>query len=197
MTRSILGLCLALSLIGCGDDGGGNTQPQDAAIQDSTTIDMPAGGLTLTSPAFTAGSAIPAAYTCSGANTSPQLTWTGAPSGTLSFAVVLTDLSLTPPLVHWAIYDIPSTETGIPANVDKAYEPANVPGAHQAASFDNQTRGYLGPCPPNKHNYQFAVYAIFAATLPGSTMQTTAADAAASITAHQLSHAYLLGNYMK
>jgi Raf kinase inhibitor-like YbhB/YbcL family protein len=198
MKRSFLGLGLglALALVGCGDDNHG-AQPPDAT-QDGA-IDTPANGFTLTSPAFTAGGAIPAANTCSGANTSPQLTWTAGPSGTLSYAVVLTDLTLTPHLIHWAIYDIPSTERGLPANVENVYAPSNVPDAHQAISVHAPTVGYYGPCPPQPppHTYEFAVYAILAATLPGSTMDTTRDDAVALITAHQLAHATVTGTYTK
>jgi Raf kinase inhibitor-like YbhB/YbcL family protein len=198
MKRNLAGLGLLLALFGCGGDSDGG-RPPDAATPDSATADTPPGALALTSPAFVAAGAIPAVHTCSGVNTSPQLSWTGAPSGTLSFAVVLTDLSLTPPLVHWVIYDIPSTEAGLSSNVENAYAPANVPGAHQAVSVHAPTVGYYGPCPPQPpaHNYQFAVYALFAATLPGSGMQTTRDDAVASITAHQLAHATLTGTYTK
>jgi hypothetical protein len=197
MKRSLLGLGVGLLLAGCG--GSDNTRLPDAATQDSATADTPAG-LTLTSTAFAAGGAIPAVNTCSGANTSPQLSWTGAPSGTLSFAVVLTDLSLTPPLVHWVIYDIPPNATGLPANVENAYAPANVPGAHQAVSVHAPTVGYYGPCPPQPpaHNYQFAVYPLLASTLPGSSMATTRDEAIPQITAHQVTRpATLTGNYTK
>jgi phosphatidylethanolamine-binding protein (PEBP) family uncharacterized protein len=34
-------------------------------------------------------------------------------------------------------------------------------------------RGYNGPCPPSAHTYQFKVYALSTATLPGGTMSTT------------------------
>jgi Raf kinase inhibitor-like YbhB/YbcL family protein len=192
MMRSLLGLGLLFA--GCGGGSGGTPTP-DAAPQDGAPTDTPSGGFTVTSTAFAADGAIPAASTCSGANTSPQLAWTGAPSGTLSYAVVLTDLSLTPPLVHWVIYDIPGDATGLPAGVEKTYTPANVPGAHQTASYDSQVRGYLGPCPPAKHTYEFAVYALLAATLPGATMQTTRADAVPVITAHQLGRGTLTGTY--
>jgi Raf kinase inhibitor-like YbhB/YbcL family protein len=204
MTRSSLGIALALGLgiavllVGCGDSSDG-TRPPDAATRDGAPADTPAAGFTLTSPAFAAGGAIPAANTCSGANTSPQLTWSGAPSGTLSYAVVLTDLSLSPDLVHWVIYDIPSTETGLPASVENVYAPANVPGAHQTVSVHAPTVGYYGPCPPQPpaHSYELAVYALFIAVLPGATMQTASADAVSSITAHQLAHATLTGTYTK
>jgi len=193
MQYSSLGISLGLLLTGC---GGGDSAKPDAAskIPDAP----PAGGLTLTSSAFAEGGAIPIASTCkdpANVNSSPQLSWTGAPSGTMSFAVVLTDLSLTPPLVHWVIYDIPASATGLPANVEKAYAPANVAGTHQTASYDNQTRGYLGPCPPAKHTYQFEVYALLAATLPGTTMQTTRNEAVPTITALEIAHATLKGTF--
>ncbi len=185
MKRGFLALGLGLALAGCGSSD--NAHSTDAAT------------LSLTSPAFVTGGVIPAANTCSGVNTSPQLTWTGGPSGTLSFAVVLTDLSLTPHLVHWVIYDIPADATGLPADVENAYTPANVPGAHQAVSVHAPTIGYYGPCPPQPpaHDYEFAVYALPTTTLPDATMQTTRDAAASSIMAHQLARATLTGNYTK
>jgi phosphatidylethanolamine-binding protein (PEBP) family uncharacterized protein len=47
--------------------------------------------LTLRSSAFAAGAAIPAQYTCDGANQSPPLEWSGAPEGTKSFALIVDD----------------------------------------------------------------------------------------------------------
>src|SRR5678815_5838839 len=91
-------LVVALVLAGCGSN---SAKTVDAASGD--TGGGPPATMSLTSTAFTEGGAIPTASTCKGANTSPALAWTGAPSGTQSFAVVLTDLSLTPPLVHWVI----------------------------------------------------------------------------------------------
>ena len=118
---------------------------------------------------LTEGGAIATVNTCDGANTSPALAWRNAPAGTMSFAVVLTDK--TNGLVHSVIYDIPSTATGLPANVEKTYAPANVPGAHQTAAY-NGNRGYAGPCPPagTPHTYEFAVHALNAAALPGERL---------------------------
>src|SRR5207237_1026743 len=45
----------------------------------------------LTSPAFADGSAVPAKYTCDGADVSPPLVWSGAPAGTVSFALPVDD----------------------------------------------------------------------------------------------------------
>jgi len=45
----------------------------------------------LRSPAFTSGAEIPVAYTCSGADRSPALSWTGFPPSTKSFALIVED----------------------------------------------------------------------------------------------------------
>jgi Raf kinase inhibitor-like YbhB/YbcL family protein len=129
---------------------------------------------------------------CAGANTSPQLVWTGNAMNAMSFAVVLTDKSNN--LIHWVIYDIPGTATGLPANVEKVYAPTNVAGAHQTLSYQN-VRGYLGPCPGTMHTYEFAVYALSVATLPGATMTTTRAQAMPLIMQNMVASDTLTGTY--
>jgi Raf kinase inhibitor-like YbhB/YbcL family protein len=185
---------MLLALLGCGGSTGGVDAP--ASIDgggDTIGVDVPAGAFALTSPMLAAGGAFDPANTCTGVDTSPQLDWTGAPAGALSFAVVLTDKSNN--LTHWVIYDIPMAATGLPANVEKVFAPTNVAGAHQTTSFQATVRGYLGPCPPVQHTYEFAVFAINAATLPGATMQTTRAQAVAAITANNVGSTTLTGTY--
>src|SRR6185503_18685346 len=109
--------------------GGDDSQAQsDAAVDGSgsgsadASIDSPMGGaFTLTSPTFTEGGTIAMTNTCDGGNTSPQLDWSGNSMNAMGFAVVLTDKSNN--LVHWVIYDIPGTATGLPSNVEKVYAP--------------------------------------------------------------------------
>jgi hypothetical protein len=199
-------LALLALLAACGGDDS-NAQ-SDASIDiDSSgggsadaAIDSPSSGgmFTLTSPMLTEGAAIAAANTCDGANTSPQLVWAGNAMSAMSFAVVLTDK--TNNLVHWVIYDVPGSATGLPAAVEKTYAPANVAGAHQTASYQATTRGYLGPCPPQgggAHTYEFAVYGLDVATLPGATMATTRAQAVPLITQHMTAKATLTGMYTR
>lgn len=150
----------------------------DSSTIDSSVdaaIDAPNGGaFALTSPTITEGGVIPRTHVCTqaaGMNLSPQLAFINPPAGTMSFVVVLTDT--TNNLVHAAIYDIPATLTGLPADVDKVYAPPDVAGAHQTTSYQAAVRGYNGPCPPNQHTYQFKVYALGTATLPGAMMNTT------------------------
>ena len=45
---------------------------------------MVAASISAASPAFSSGGAIPAKYTCSGADVSPALTWTGTPGGAIA-----------------------------------------------------------------------------------------------------------------
>jgi len=186
-------------LVGCGssggggddgvndDAGGGDSQGSaDAAIDASMTF-------TLTSPSLTEGGVIAETFSCNGADTSPALAWTNPPAGTLSFAIVFRDVTF--PLIHSIIYDIPANVTSLPAGVEKVYAPTNVAGAHQTTAFDNTTRGYRGPCPGEMHTYEFAIYAINAAALPGATMSTTRAAANTAIQANNLGKATLSGTY--
>lgn len=178
-------LLLGLVLAGCSSN---SAKTVDAAAQDGATDSM-----ILTSPAFAEGGAIPVANTCKGANTSPALAWTGAPSGTKSFAVVLTDLSNS--MTHWVIYDIPASAAGLPTAVENVDAPASVPGAHQIVSIHAPTVGYYGPCPPATHTYQFAVYALDTATLPGVSAQSTRPEATAAIQAHRRDSGTLTGTF--
>jgi hypothetical protein len=114
----------------------------------------------LTSLAFAEGQPIPAKHTCEGADVSPPLTWSGAPPGAKSFALICDDPDA--PVgtwVHWVIYGLPasSTELGekIPASETLAC------GANQGLN-DFKRVGYGGPCPPpgKAHRYCFKLYAL-------------------------------------
>jgi len=177
-------LLVCFVLVGCG----GNDQPAqtDAAV-DAYLIDGhfdgPAPAMTLTSPTITEGGAIPLTHVCAGRggqNQSPQLVFGNVPAGTQSFAVVLTDLTLSTPLVHCAIYDVPGTLTGLPANVDKVASPTAVPGAKQTPSYQSTVVGYNGPCPPNAHMYQFKLYALGSANLSNITTKESVVSAASA-----------------
>jgi Raf kinase inhibitor-like YbhB/YbcL family protein len=135
--------------------------------------------LSLTSPSITNGGMIPATHTCAGANTSPELNWTEGPAGTMSYAIVFTDMSNM--LVHWAIWDIPAATRSLPAALPNPYMLTAPAGAKQASFSGNSNHGYQGSCPSGQtHTYQFVVYALNVATVPNLTMtssQTAARDA--------------------
>jgi Raf kinase inhibitor-like YbhB/YbcL family protein len=108
--------------------------------------------MSVSSEAFIANM-LPQRYTCHGARINPPLDWSGAPSTTKSFALVVDDSS-TPitPFIYWLVFDIgPGTtdiqEGGLPT------------GARQALNSAG-TAGYDAPCPTHSHSYRFTVYAL-------------------------------------
>lgn len=122
--------------------------------------------LIVTSPAIKAGETIPRDYTADGRNISPPLQWSGAPASTREFAVICDDpdVPMPQPFVHWVIYKIPGTATGLPENIpiDPATPmPAEIAGAVQGTSGFRRPI-YRGPAPPpgKPHHYHFRVYAI-------------------------------------
>ena len=71
--------------------------------------------LTLSSPAFEHGQAIPRRYTCEGDDISPPLEWAGLAGGAKSLALIVDDPDAPDPAalkrvrVHWVVYDIPAS----------------------------------------------------------------------------------------
>jgi Raf kinase inhibitor-like YbhB/YbcL family protein len=110
---------------------------------------------TLTSPAFGAGEAIPRRFTCDGADDSPELAWSGAPSGTRSLILIVTDPDARD-FVHWLAYDL----AGAPAGHLSMAVPASADTPRQGRN-DFGKRGYGGPCPPSgTHHYRFSLSAL-------------------------------------
>ena len=84
----------------------------------------------------------------------------------------------------------------LPAALEAAYAPANPAGAHETKSYQG-TFGYSGPCPPALHVYEFVLYALDVATLPGVMQDVSLADAQTAIKAHSLGSTKLTAMYMK
>ncbi|MFN0249185.1 MAG: YbhB/YbcL family Raf kinase inhibitor-like protein [Kofleriaceae bacterium] len=187
---------VGIMLLGaCGDDGtakvdAGVDATSDAA-EDASTVQ-----LVLTSTAYVDGAAIPLAHVCTernGMNQSPPLAWTNVPEGTMSFAIVFTNLNNG--LIHSAIYDIPGTLTSIPGNVERMYAPPSIPGAHQVRSWTN-SYGYEGACPIQPSMYEQKIYALSTMIVPNSTMATTRQELIVELDANNLGTATLVGSAM-
>jgi Raf kinase inhibitor-like YbhB/YbcL family protein len=121
--------------------------------------------LRITVTGYSDGGAIPGKYGCGGGNmgVSPAIEWSGAPAGTQSFAIIFHDTDVALPngddVLHWAIYNIPGTATGLPENLAKTAELPD--GAHQLNNIAGMP-GFFNPCPPppTTHHYIFEVYAL-------------------------------------
>jgi Raf kinase inhibitor-like YbhB/YbcL family protein len=101
-------------------------------------------------------------FGCNGENVSPSLRWTGAPSGTKSFAVTVYDPDAAHSgWWHWAVYDIPAAVTALAPGAGNPG--GSLPQGAVQARTDFGTAAYGGPCPPphdKPHHYVFTVYAL-------------------------------------
>jgi Raf kinase inhibitor-like YbhB/YbcL family protein len=115
------------------------------------------GNFILTSSAVTNGGALPVEFTGDGASASPPLEWTGAPSGTKSFAVVM-DHFPGPGDVkwYWTLYNIPASVHSLPKNA----RGIGVAGNNSV----NRNLGYAPPHSkgPGAKTYFITVYALSA-----------------------------------
>ena len=169
---------------GKGGAGGAGSGGASAAGSGGAGGSQSAGALTLQSVAFKDATKIDAKYRCTGP--SPDLSWSGAASGTMSYALVLKDVTpgFSQGFLHWIIYDIPKSTTSLPENVPVGYMPASPAGAHQAPAY-NGTAGFNGPC-GGMNTYELTLYAIDVATLPGLSMSSAGADVVTAIDAHKV-----------
>lgn len=172
----------------------------------------------LTSSAFKNGQRIPTRYvSCAlskrALNESPALSWSGAPAGTRSFAVIMSDLDIpiTSMIVitgkdgkpysphrkigyHWVLVDIPGNAQGLPVNINHNM-PMGLTGINLFGRND-----YTGPCPPMNdtimHHYVITLYAlnIGALALPVSG-HFNAVQAMEAMQGHVLATARYTGYY--
>ena len=154
--------------------------------------------LTLTSTAFAPHGEIPTLYTCEGKDTSPVLAWTGVPAGAKSLALIVDDPDAPDPKapkttwVHWVLYDLPPTATGLPEGVAAKDLPA---GAREGVN-DWKKPGYGGPCPPiGRHRYFFKLYALDTA-LP-DLKHPNKGQLLKAMEGHVVGQAELVGTYQK
>lgn len=146
----------------------------------------------LSSATFQANATMPKSTVykqCSGDNVSPELRWSGAPAGTKSFALIVHDPDAPAPggWYHWVAYNIPATTHGLAAG-------SPLPPA-QLGKTSFGENAYGGPCPPpgKPHHYNFTLYALDVASIPGEHL--TGPELQAAIAHHTLARTTYTGLY--
>lgn len=152
---------------------------------------------TLTSPDLVEGQRVPEHLTANGGNTSPELSWSGAPQGTRSFAVTCFDPDAPTPsgYWHWTVVDLDADATGLPA--DAGQSDLQLDGAAFHVRNDAGTHAWFGPCPPagdGEHRYVLAVHALDVDTLEVDD-EATPGGVAFNIALHTLGRALLTVTY--
>ena len=103
-------------------------------------------------------------YTADGGNISPSISWTRGPAGTQYYALLMEGVDVVDghPVMHWVMYNIPSTVTTVPEHVpaEMRLENGALKGAMQVKLQGSP--GYYGPHAPSGATrwYHFEVFAL-------------------------------------
>ena len=124
---------------------------------------VPMRVLTLSTPAFPDGGSIPARHAQTGRDVSPALSWSGAPDSVRSYVLLVHDADAaqgdgTDDTLHWLVWNIPGTATGLPEGVPSGAQLAD--GTRQISVSGPYYRGPAAPATGPVHHYVFELYAL-------------------------------------
>jgi len=150
----------------------------------------------ISSPAFDHGSEIPMLFTCDGKDISPGLNWSDIPEAAKSLVLIVDDPDAPDPAapkmtwVHWVLYNIPVTATGLA----EAISDHDLPAGTLQGLNDWKRTGYGGPCPPiGRHRYFHKLYALD--TVLPDLNEPTKTEVEQAMEGHILEQAVLMGTY--
>ncbi|MFE9605442.1 YbhB/YbcL family Raf kinase inhibitor-like protein [Streptomyces hokutonensis] len=129
-----------------------------------------------------------------GKDISPQLSWSGAPEGTKSYAVTVydPDAPTGSGFWHWAVADIPATVTQLAEGAGDETGSGLAEGAWQLPN-DARAARYIGAAPPaghGPHRYVVVVHALGTERI-GVPAEATPAYLGFTMTSHILARAVL------
>ena len=147
MTQRAIWAALGLSLAGA--------SAANAQSMTLTSTDLKEGATIASEQVFKG-------FGCTGGNLSPALNWSGAPSGTKSFAISMydPDAPTGSGWWHWVVYDIPASVHALPGGIGVH---AQLPAGVKEGRNDYGAHAFGGTCPPagdKPHHYIFTVYAL-------------------------------------
>lgn len=161
--------------------------------------------------------ATPDGKSTAGENLRPAMRWSGAPEGTQSFAVLVTDPDVPADFTdagkdgkvvkqdaprqlfyHWALADIPANTTSIPGAPSDQNPAFGVPAKNSLGAYLPNAHFYGGPCPPwndeRLHHYSYSVFALDVASL-NLKNDATAQDLEKAMKGHVLATGNVTGTY--
>jgi Raf kinase inhibitor-like YbhB/YbcL family protein len=152
---------------------------------------------TVTSDDVTDGAPLKEDQVAAAGNTSPQLSWTGAPEGTRSYVVTCFDPDAPTPsgFWHWVLVDLPADCTSLPTGAGA--EDADLPGNAFMCRNDGGPHAFMGAAPPEGdqvHRYFFVVHAVGEETL-GVDADASPAVVSFNLAFKTLGRAILHGTY--
>jgi Raf kinase inhibitor-like YbhB/YbcL family protein len=153
-TRMTFGAVLLLLLAGCA------SAPSSTSPTPQASVTGTGPSFVVTSTDFVDGGGLDVRFSanawegqCSGDNLNPQLSWEGAPEGTVAYAITMRDLSAGN-WSHWVHVNIPADITSVATG-----ESGSLPGV--VGRNASPGAGYFGPCPPGPgHRYEFTIWAL-------------------------------------
>lgn len=157
----------------------------------------PTAGFSVTSQDVHDGQPLHDAQVAAFGNTSPQLSWSGAPDGTKSYVVTCFDPDAPTPsgFWHWVLVDLPADCTELPAGAGA--DGAVLPGGAFMCRHDGGGKAFMGAAPPpgdQVHRYFFVVHAVGEDTL-GVDSDASAAVVSFNLAFKTLGRAIIHGTY--
>ena len=130
-----------------------------------------------------------------GQDVSPHLSWTGAPEGTLGYAVTIydPDAPTMSGFWHWVVANIPADVTSLPENAGASDGSGLPAGAFQLRN-DAGGAQFIGAAPPDghgEHRYFITVHALDTADI-GVSADSSPALLGFTISSHILARATLI-----
>lgn len=164
---------------------------KEVASFDLTSADVADGGTLPTAQ-------VSGIFGAGGADVSPQLSWSGFPAETKSFAVTVYDPTAPTGsgFWHWAVVDIPASTTSLESGAGDVTGSRLPEGAIQLKN-DAGLAHYLGAAPPaghGVHTYFIAVHALDVDSL-GIDAEATPAFLGFNMSGHTLARAVITGTF--